>query len=73
MTNYRPISILSAIPKMSESFICDVKTRFLQLIDEQFGFVGGRSTELNLLTFVDFLVQFSGGGFSGPCLVHGLL
>ena len=59
VTNYRPISILSAIPKLFESLVCDFLTPVLDplLINEQFGFRPQRSTELNLLTHVDYLAN----------------
>lgn len=57
VTNYRPISILSIIPKVFESLVCDFLTPRLDslLIDQQFGFRPRKSTELNLLTHVDYL------------------
>ena len=59
VTNYRPISIISTIPKIFESLVCDFITPLIepQLIKEQFGFRPGRSTELNLLTHIDFLLD----------------
>ena len=59
VTNYWPISIISTIPKIFESLVCDFITPLIepQLIKEQFGFRPGRSTELNLLTHIDFLLD----------------
>lgn len=59
VTNYRPVSILSVIPKIFEGFVCDYLTSHLrsQLIDQQFGFMVGRSTELNILLFVESLSE----------------
>lgn len=55
--NYRPISILSCIPKVFECLVKDYMTSQLSGIigEEQYGFMEGRSAELNLITFVDFL------------------
>jgi hypothetical protein len=46
ISNYRGISILSAILKLFEKFVCDVITPVIRpsISDEQHGFVGGRST-----------------------------
>jgi hypothetical protein len=46
VSNYRGISILSAIPKLIEKLVCDVITPIIRpsISDEQHGFVGGRST-----------------------------
>ena len=56
-TNYRPISILSVIPKVFESLFCDFLSPILDpvLNDHQFGFRPRRSTEGNLLTHIDYL------------------
>lgn len=57
ITNYRPISILSTIPKVFEQII----TKFLNflfspfIVPRQFGFQTGKNTELNLLAYVDFI------------------
>lgn len=66
VNNYRPISILSCIPKVFESFVCDFLSAGLQgcFIDQQFGFLSHRSTELNLLTFTDFLLESLEEGYS---------
>lgn len=55
--NYRPISILNTIPKVFENILSKYLTAELSslIIINQFGFMAGRSTELNLLTYVDFL------------------
>ena len=57
ISNYRPVCILSAIPKLFENLITKYLTSLLgrTIIDEQFGFQRGRSTELNLITYVDYL------------------
>lgn len=59
VVNYRPISILSVIPKVFESLVCDFLSPKLDplLIDQQFGFRPRRSTELNLLTHADYLAD----------------
>ncbi|CAK1598938.1 unnamed protein product [Parnassius mnemosyne] len=55
--NYRPISILSAIPKIFEKLIHDHIYSILKntLLEEQHGFVNGRSTLTNLLVFTNFI------------------
>ena len=55
--NYRSISILSTIPKLFESIVTDYLSSLLSglIIDQQFGFFPGRSTELNLLNYTGFL------------------
>ena len=70
VTNYRPISILSCIPKVFESFICDFLSSGLRggFIDQQYGFLSQRSTELNLLTFTEFLLEALEEG----CHVHAV-
>lgn len=59
-SNYRPITILSAIPKALEKIV----TNFLSyqfkniIIEEQQGFQAGKSTTINLATFVNFAQCF---------------
>jgi hypothetical protein len=50
-SNYRGISILSAIPKLFEMSVCDVITLIIRpsISDAQHGFVGGRSTVTSLV------------------------
>ena len=62
--NYRPVCNLSAIPKLFESLITKHFVTVLgpAVIDEQFGFQCGKSTELNLLTYVDYLSRVLDGG-----------
>lgn len=58
ITNYRPICVISAIPKLFESLVTDFLTPQIDstIIDQQFGFRSGRSTELNLLSYTDFIL-----------------
>lgn len=53
VSNYRGISILSAIPKLFESIVCDHMYFGLKsfIVDEQHGFFRGRSTVSNLMEF----------------------
>jgi hypothetical protein len=55
--NYRPISLTSVACKMMESIMRDSMLTYLKknglLSDKQFGFLGGRSTVLQLLKAVD--------------------
>lgn len=55
--NYRPISILSAIPKLLERLVNNNIYPQLasQIIDQQHGFVKGKSTTSNLLIYSNFL------------------
>jgi hypothetical protein len=56
ISNYRGISILSAIPKLFEKLVCDVVTPIFRpsISDEQHGFVGSRSTVTSLVEFSNF-------------------
>ena len=51
VTNYRPISIISIIPKLFESIVSKKLNPIFKniIIDEQHGFITGRSTTTNLL------------------------
>lgn len=53
VSNYRGISLLSAIPKLFESIVCDYMFFGLKslIVDEQHGFFRGRSTVSNLVEF----------------------
>lgn len=55
--NYRPISILSAIPKLLERLVHDniYPQLAAKIIDQQHGFVKGKSTMSNLLIYSNFL------------------
>lgn len=66
ISNYRPISILSSIPKIFESLIYDYLLRSFNnmLIDQQFGFRPNSSPELNLLTYNQFLFEALEDGYS---------
>jgi hypothetical protein len=51
ISNYRGISILSAIPKLFEKLVCDVITPIIRpsISNKQHGFVGGRSKVTSLV------------------------
>ena len=55
---------------MFESFVCDYLTSSMQVLimDQQFGFMAGRSTELNILSFVDVVL----GALEDGCQVHAI-
>lgn len=57
--HYRPISLLSTIPKVFESIVNDSLSLLVRdvIIDEQHGFCCGRSTETNLTVFTQFLSE----------------
>ena len=59
VTNYRPISQLSVIPKLLDHIIADIlSSKFSSIIlEQQHGFVKGRSTVTNLLLFTDFIYK----------------
>jgi hypothetical protein len=62
ISNYRGISILSAIPKLFEKLVCDVITQIIrpsisESIEEQHGFVGGRFTVTSLVEFSNFVLS----------------
>jgi hypothetical protein len=59
ISNYRGISILSAIPKLFKKLVCDVITPIIRplISDEQLGFVGGRSTVTSLEEFSNFVLS----------------
>ena len=56
-SNYRPVSLTAILCKMLESIIREVVVKHLLdnnlLTTKQFGFIKGRSTQLQLLTFLD--------------------
>jgi hypothetical protein len=57
ISNYRGISILSAISKLFEKLVCDEITSVTLISDEQHGFVGGRSTVTSLAEFCNFVLS----------------
>jgi hypothetical protein len=64
-SNYRGISILSAIPKLFEKLVCDVITPIIcpLISDEQHGFVGGCSTVTSFVEFSNFVLSEMEDGF----------
>ena len=70
IANYRPVSILSYIPKIFDSIVADiisfsVKTK---IIDEQHGFYKGRSTASNLFVFTEYLNNNIEQGLEVDCV-----
>lgn len=65
INNYRPISILSSIPKLFESIITDLLSKLLSntIISQQHGFCSGRSTSTNLIVYEDYLLNALENGF----------
>ena len=59
--NYRPVSLTSIVCKLLESVVREAVLDHLccndLLSNKQFGFIGGRSTTLQLLTFLDECVK----------------
>ncbi|XP_046679334.1 uncharacterized protein LOC124366777 [Homalodisca vitripennis] len=58
-TNYRPIVIQSVLSKVFESLILDMLQPLFKhvIIDEQHGFLAGRSTETNLLSLQCYVMD----------------
>ena len=54
--NYRPVSLISITCRIMETILTHLKRNSL-LSSRQFGFLGGRSTILQLLTFLDKCVE----------------
>lgn len=59
VSNYRPISILSCIPKLFESLVCPFITQHLNnfISEHQHGFRKGHSVETNLVSFTSYLCR----------------
>ena len=72
VTSYSSISILSCIPKVFESLVCDFLTPILKnnLINQQYEFIPQRSTDLNLLLFTDFLSESLEMRWSCACTLY---
>ena len=64
--NYRPVSLTSIACKVLESLIRDHVINFMKsnklFTNKQFGFLGGRSTVLQLLILLDQLTEILDGG-----------
>lgn len=56
ISEYRPVAVLSALAKVFESALCTTIYRQVsgQLSDEQHGFRAGRSTDSNLMCFMNY-------------------
>lgn len=63
--NYRPISKINTVPKLFEKIICDQITLSLapSLMQEQHGFVSGKSAESNLVEFLDGVLSGMEDGY----------
>jgi hypothetical protein len=76
ISNYRGISILSAILKPFEKLVCDVITPNIRpsISDEHHGFVGGRSMVTSLVKFSNVVFSEMEDGLqvekSGACFVE---
>ena len=66
VVNYRPICIISCIPKLFESTIREDTTAMMRrkIIKEQFGFMAKSSTKPNLLLYSGFLSWALEGGYT---------
>ena len=76
-SNYRPVSLTSILCKLMEKIIrkriTDHMNSFNLLSDKQFGFLGGRSTSLQLLKVLDNWTEIldKGGVLNVIYNVHG--
>ena len=63
--NYRPVSIISTIPKIFEKIITGHLSPLFKnsIINQQLGFRVGKNTELHLISYVDTLFEALEGGF----------
>lgn len=59
ISNYRPICIQSAIPKLLEKMLIPTLTNCFKniIVTNQHGFFGGRSTASNMFPYVNFVLQ----------------
>jgi len=59
VVNYRPVSILSVVPKIFEGIVCKKISLLFKnfIINEQRGFMSGKSTTTNLLTLRHFILN----------------
>lgn len=57
VSNYRPICILSAIPKLFESLVLDVIAKQINniIVPNQHGFITGRNTLSNLIIYENYI------------------
>ena len=64
--NYRPVSLTSILCKLLETLVREVVLKHLTecdlLASEQYGFVAGRSTALQLLLYLDKMTEIVEGG-----------
>lgn len=59
ISNYRPISILNASPKLFESIVTDKLAAVVSMfiINEQHGFIPGRSSTTNVVLFTNYILS----------------
>ena len=59
ISNYRPISIISCIPKMLDSIVTSKLSTILapRIVETQHGFLKARSTVSNLLIYTDYISE----------------
>ena len=63
--NYRPVSLTCIVCKIMESLVREAIIKHCEenglLSNRQFGFIGGRSTTLQLLNYVDYCAEVAAG------------
>ena len=63
--NYRPVSILSSLPKILDKIVADKMSDTVMgfIAQEQHGFVKGKSTLTNLLIFNEYIYKSFSEGY----------
>ena len=63
--NYRPVSILSCLPKILDKIVADEMSDTVMgfIAQEQNGFVKGKSTLTNLLIFYEYIYKSFSEGY----------
>lgn len=70
VSNYRPISINNNFAKVFDRILAQILTAHVNdfIVEEQHGFIKGRSTETNLFVFASYVNRCIEAGFSVDCI-----